>query len=166
MALVFASFTSVALATVLTITSLFLILLVLIQQGKGGGLSGAFGGGGSTAFGTKAGDVFTRVTVVTALVWIFFCMLTIKLMSGPVSKFSGDAPKATPVAPAEDSKSDTKTDAPKTDATKTDTKPLENVQKAAPGDATVTVPAGPVEPSPVAPATEVVPKSTDPAPRL
>ena len=53
------------------LTSLFLICLVLIQRGKGGGLAGAFGGmGGSSAFGTKAGDVFTRVTMVTAVIWI------------------------------------------------------------------------------------------------
>ena len=39
--------------------SLFLIALVLIQRGRGGGLAGAFGGaGGQSAFGTKAGDVF------------------------------------------------------------------------------------------------------------
>jgi preprotein translocase subunit SecG len=40
-----------------------LILLVLIQKGRGGGLSGAFGGaGGNTAFGSKTGDVLTWVT--------------------------------------------------------------------------------------------------------
>ncbi|RLS51073.1 MAG: preprotein translocase subunit SecG, partial [Planctomycetota bacterium] len=44
----------------LVLSSLFLILLVLIQRGRGGGLAGAFGGaGGQSAFGTKAGDVFT-----------------------------------------------------------------------------------------------------------
>src|SRR5262249_14778956 len=54
----------------LTVASLFLICLVLIQRGKGGGLAGAFGGtGGSSAFGTKAGDVFTKVTIYVAIVW-------------------------------------------------------------------------------------------------
>ncbi len=48
----------------LLITAIFLIVLVLIQRGKGGGLAGAFGGmGGQSAFGTKAGDLFTRVTI-------------------------------------------------------------------------------------------------------
>ena len=33
--------------------SLFMICIILIQRGKGGGLAGAFGGaGGSSAFGT------------------------------------------------------------------------------------------------------------------
>ena len=50
----------------LVVTSLFLILLVLIQRGRGGGLAGAFGGmGGQSAFGTKAGDVFTKITAVS-----------------------------------------------------------------------------------------------------
>ena len=38
----------------------FLILLILIQRGKGGGLIGALGGaGGSSPFGSRAGDQFT-----------------------------------------------------------------------------------------------------------
>jgi len=57
------------------LSSVFLILLVLVQRGRGGGLTGALGGmGGQSAFGTKAGDVFTRVTMVTAAVWILLCM--------------------------------------------------------------------------------------------
>ena len=58
----------------------FLILLVLIQRGKGGGLAGAFGGvGGSSAFGTKAGDVFTKITVGIAAGWILVSMLLVVL---------------------------------------------------------------------------------------
>ncbi len=42
-----------------------LIVLILIQKGKGGGLSGAFGGVGSySPFGTKTGDALTWATVV------------------------------------------------------------------------------------------------------
>ena len=66
----------------LVLSSAFLILLVLIQRGKGGGLAGAFGGvGGSSAFGTKAGDVFTRVTIYTALVWFILNMLLVFRMN-------------------------------------------------------------------------------------
>jgi len=56
------------------ITSLFLVMLVLVQRGRGGGLTGALGGaGGQSAFGTKAGDLFTRITVGVASVWIILC---------------------------------------------------------------------------------------------
>ena len=52
----------------IVLSSLFLICMILIQRGKGGGLAGAFGGvGGSSAFGTKAGDIFTRITMVVAI---------------------------------------------------------------------------------------------------
>lgn len=64
--------------SLLILASFFLICLVLIQRGKGGGLAGAFGGmGGSSAFGTKAGDVFTKVTMSVAAFWIVLCMLMV-----------------------------------------------------------------------------------------
>jgi preprotein translocase subunit SecG len=63
------------------VVALFLILLVLVQRGRGGGLTGALGGmGGQSAFGTKAGDMFTRVTMVTAGVWILLCMFSIWML--------------------------------------------------------------------------------------
>ena len=68
----------------LFIVSLFLILLVLVQRGKGGGLTGALGGmGGQSAFGTKAGDAFTKITIITTIVWITLCMVTISGFNPP-----------------------------------------------------------------------------------
>ena len=62
----------------LFLTALFLILLVLVQRGRGGGLAGALGGmGGQSAFGTKAGDLFTRITMGVAGVWLLLCCLAI-----------------------------------------------------------------------------------------
>jgi preprotein translocase subunit SecG len=56
--------------------AVILIILVLLQKGKGGGLAGALGGaGGQSAFGTKAGDLFTKITMVVAGVWIVLCVI-------------------------------------------------------------------------------------------
>jgi preprotein translocase subunit SecG len=60
----------------LLLTAVFLIGLVLVQRGKGGGLAGAFGGlGGQSAFGTKAGDTFTKITIGVAFFWIVLCVV-------------------------------------------------------------------------------------------
>ena len=73
----------------LVLSSLFLILLVLIQRGRGGGLAGAFGGaGGQSAFGTKAGDVFTKITIGVAAFWILLCILALNILGRQESKFS------------------------------------------------------------------------------
>ena len=46
------------LGVLLSFVAIFMILLILVQRGRGGGLAGALGGmGGSSAFGAKAGDV-------------------------------------------------------------------------------------------------------------
>lgn len=64
---------------VLIFLGLFLILLVLIQRGKGGGLIGALGGtGGSSPFGSRAGDQFTRLTIYVAAIWLFLTMLQVR----------------------------------------------------------------------------------------
>lgn len=99
-------------AIVLFLLAIFLILLVLVQRGRGGGLAGALGGmGGSSAFGAKAGDVFTRITIITAAIWIAICIIAffwakhrgdalgrvddVPRRSGPVDPKSGGAPTTT-----------------------------------------------------------------------
>ena len=70
--------------TTLFVLSTFLILLILLQQGRGGGLTGALGGaGGQSAFGTKAGDIFTRITMVTATIWIFLAAVAVYYFNEP-----------------------------------------------------------------------------------
>ncbi len=64
------------LSIIVLIVSLLLIVLVLIQRGKGGGLIGALGGsGGSSPFGSRAGDQFTRLTIYIAMVWLVLIMI-------------------------------------------------------------------------------------------
>jgi preprotein translocase subunit SecG len=92
---------AILLMILMGLTSLFLILLILIQRGKGGGLAGAFGGmGGQSAFGTKAGDTFTRITIGVAAVWILLCMVAVWTSggsSGPL-KLGGPSDGAFPAA--------------------------------------------------------------------
>ncbi len=67
---------SVVFLTLLFLTGVVLIVIILIQRGRGGGLAGAFGGlGGQSAFGARAGDTFTRVTIGVATFWILLCIL-------------------------------------------------------------------------------------------
>jgi protein translocase SecG subunit len=92
---------STVLMLLLFLTAVFLILLILIQRGKGGGLAGAFGGmGGQSAFGTKAGDTFTKITIGVAAFWIVLCVLGVKYLGSSVSKLQ--APAQAAGAPATD----------------------------------------------------------------
>lgn len=54
-------------------SSLFLLVLVLMHSGKGGGLSDMFGGGmGSSAMGSTVMERnLDRITVIMALTWSF-----------------------------------------------------------------------------------------------
>lgn len=62
--------------SLLFVLSFLIIAIILLQRGRGGGLTGALGGlGGQSAFGVKAGDIFTRITAVLVLLWIFFSAL-------------------------------------------------------------------------------------------
>lgn len=55
---------------------LLLILVVLLQKGRGGGLGAAFGGAGGSAFGTRTGDVFTWITIVLTAMFLLLAILS------------------------------------------------------------------------------------------
>jgi preprotein translocase subunit SecG len=75
---------------------LLLILTILIQRGKGGGLIGAFGGaGGSSPFGSKAGDTFTRITITMAGIWVLLIMIHVKVAKGDAPPHAANPPAAT-----------------------------------------------------------------------
>lgn len=65
------------LAVLFIIVCILLIIVVLLQKGRGGGLGAAFGGAGSSAFGTKTGDVFTWVTIVLTALFLILAVSTV-----------------------------------------------------------------------------------------
>lgn len=78
-----ASTWSILLNIVVLLLSVLLMFIVLIQRGKGGGLAGAFGGvGGSSPFGSRAGDAFTKITLYLAAVWVLVIMIHVKVAQG------------------------------------------------------------------------------------
>lgn len=60
--------------------SIFIILVVLLQAGKGGGVSAAFGGGAGAALGQRAAaTVLGKVTVTCAVLFMTTSMTLAKL---------------------------------------------------------------------------------------
>jgi preprotein translocase subunit SecG len=83
------------------IVSLFLIGVILVQQGRSADLAGAFGGQGSqTAFGPRAAaNVLTRLTTWCAVIFMVTSLsLTIMYERGNHSHsvLSGSAPASAP----------------------------------------------------------------------
>ncbi|MFC7494027.1 MULTISPECIES: preprotein translocase subunit SecG [unclassified Nocardioides] len=66
---------------VLMLTSAFMILLVLLHKGRGGGLSDMFGGGVSSSLGgsSVAERNLDRLTVGIGLIW-FACVIALGLL--------------------------------------------------------------------------------------
>jgi len=61
--------------------SFLLILTVLTQSAKGGGLGGAFGGVTETAFGSRAGTFLTRLTTTLAILFMITSLI-LAVLSG------------------------------------------------------------------------------------
>ncbi|MDD5726982.1 MAG: preprotein translocase subunit SecG [Victivallales bacterium] len=66
---------TVVLYTLVIIVALLLIGLVLIQQSKGGGFGGAFGGIGESVFGAHAGSHLTKLTVILTTSFFILTLL-------------------------------------------------------------------------------------------
>jgi len=75
-------------------------MVVLLQQGKGADLAGAFGGGGSqTSFGPRGGtNIMHRMTTGAFILFVLLC-LTLTILSGKQGKSVMEG--VAPAAPAE-----------------------------------------------------------------
>ena len=72
-------------ALLFVLVSLVLILVVLMQKGRGGGLSGAFAGGmASGLLGSKTGDFLTWVTIVLVSVFLLLAVVMARYYKPPV----------------------------------------------------------------------------------
>jgi preprotein translocase subunit SecG len=81
---------------------LVLILVVLLQTGKGADLAGAFGGGGSqTALGSRgAATVLSKATTVAAILFMFTSLALAIFSSRRTSAVLQSTPITLPSAPA------------------------------------------------------------------
>ena len=90
-------------ATVYVIVCLVLMLVILLQQGKGGDIANAFGGGSSQAvFGARSGaTLLTRATSVLAALFVIGALaLTVIGTRGPGSVVGGiEGPAPAPAPP-------------------------------------------------------------------
>jgi preprotein translocase subunit SecG len=84
------------------ITCFLLIVVVLLQSGKGAEISASLGGSSNTIFGSSGGaNFFTTTTQVLAAVFMVTSMgLTLLSNSSRKSVFDGAAPATTQTAPA------------------------------------------------------------------
>jgi|SRR5215471_14726332 len=91
-----------ALIVVHCLVCLILILVVLLQTGKGADLAGAFGGGGSqTALGSRgAATVLSKATTVAAILFMFTSLALAIFSSRRTSVVLQNAPVSLPAAPA------------------------------------------------------------------
>ena len=52
------------------IDAIFLILIVMVQDEQGEGIGGLFGGGSATPFGSRSGNILTKVTSILGAIFI------------------------------------------------------------------------------------------------
>ncbi len=90
-------------ATIYVLVCLVLMLVILLQQGKGGDIANAFGGGTSqAAFGARSGaTVLSRATTIAAVLFILGALaLGIIGQRGPGSVVGGRIPQPLQQRPA------------------------------------------------------------------
>ena len=89
-------------AVLFVLVAIVLILVILLQKGRGGGLTAAFGGGmGGGLLGSKTGDFLTWVTIVLVGVFLTLAVLMGRFYKPKVGDFGSDEAVETQQAAAE-----------------------------------------------------------------
>ena len=83
-------------AVLFVFSCIALILIILIQKGRGGGLSSAFGGAGAGGvLGSKTGDFLTWVTIGLVSVYLLFAIIMGKFYKPSPGDFGAPTPPPT-----------------------------------------------------------------------
>lgn len=128
-------------AVLFVLVSVVMILLILIQKGRGGGLSAAFGGGmASGLLGSKTGDFLTWATIGVVAVFLVLAVLLARFYRPASGEFAGAAPRAAQPAQPSGRTPQPATQAPATELPADATAP-QSQPPAAPGAATTPAPA-------------------------
>jgi preprotein translocase subunit SecG len=97
-----ASFFMNIVAGLFLICAVVLILTILIQKGRGGGLGATFGGMASGILGSKTGDFLTWVTIALVGVFLMLAVVMAKFYRPGISDFGADQlPQPTQRLPAQ-----------------------------------------------------------------
>jgi preprotein translocase subunit SecG len=125
-----------------------LILVVLLQKGRGGGLAGAFGGAGtSSLLGTKTGDFLTWLTIgLVAFFLVMSVVMGLYMRPLPSSELSMPPVQMAPAASTEQP------------AAPIEAVPVTGSQPAAPTQPAAPAPEQPAAQTPVQPAGTEAPK--------
>lgn len=75
------TFWAVVLYAAVILVAVLLIALILVQQSKGGGFGGAFGGLGESIFGAQGGSHLTKLTVILGTVFFVLVLAIAVLIS-------------------------------------------------------------------------------------
>ncbi len=60
----------ILLLVIFIITSVLLILIVMVQDEQGEGIGGLFGGGSTTPFGSRSGNILTKATSIMGAIFL------------------------------------------------------------------------------------------------